>query len=171
MDQSPSWESKKFAASQEIPPILWNLKVHYCIHKCSLPVPILSHLNPVYTPTSHFLEIHLNIILPSMPGSPQQARFLRFPHQNPVQAPSLPHPAIYSLHYPTQSLYWLHCPASCLISSHTSSQSLVNTNWATMGHFLYLKHRCPATSHIPWHALDNWILLVHSVASHCTELL
>jgi len=71
--------------------------------------------------------------------------------------------AIYSLHYPTQSLYWLHCPASCLVSSRTSSQSPVNTNWAAMGHFLYLKHR--------WLALYNQILLVHSVAGHSIAII
>jgi len=35
-------------------------------------------------PTSHVLNIHLNIILPSMPGSYKWSRSLRCPHQHPV---------------------------------------------------------------------------------------
>jgi len=90
MEQSPSWEANWFAASQEIPCTLWNMKVHYCIHKCPPPVPILSQLDPVHT-TPHFLKIHLNIILPSAPASPHWSLSLQFPHQIPVHGSPLPH--------------------------------------------------------------------------------
>ena len=64
MVQSPSWAANWFAASQEIPRISRNPKVHYLIHKRPIPVPILGQPNTVHIPTSHLLEIHPNIILP-----------------------------------------------------------------------------------------------------------
>ena len=60
MVQSPSWEANWFAASQEIPRILWNPKVHYRTHKRPPPVPVLGQPNPVHIPTSHLLQSHFN---------------------------------------------------------------------------------------------------------------
>ena len=91
MVQSPSWETNWFAASQEIPSILWNPKVHYRTHKRPPPVPVLGQPNPVHIPTYHLLEIHLNIIHPSTPRSPQWSLSLQFPHQDPIQPPLLTH--------------------------------------------------------------------------------
>ena len=90
MVQSPSWEANWSAASQEIPHILWNPKVHYRTHKRPPPVPILGQPNAVHIPTSLLLEIHLNIIHPSTPSSPQWSLFLRFPHQDPIHPLSSP---------------------------------------------------------------------------------
>jgi hypothetical protein len=52
--------------------------------KCPPPVPILNQLDPVHTPTSQFLKIHIYIILSSTAGSPQWSLSLRFPYQNAV---------------------------------------------------------------------------------------
>ena len=100
MEQSPSSEADRVANSQEIPYILWNLKVHYCIHKCPPSVLILSQLDPVHTPTTHFPKIHLNIILPSMPGSPQVSP------QNPVHTSPIPHTCYMSC--PSHSSQFYH---------------------------------------------------------------
>jgi len=118
MVQSPSWEANWFAASQEIPRILWNLKVHYRTHKCPPPVPILGQPNPVHIPTSHLLEIHPNIMHPSTPRSPQWSPSLRFPQQDPIHPPHYnkfssykqkgQEPTLFYLQGECRSLLWYH---------------------------------------------------------------
>ena len=90
MVQSPSWEANWLAASQEIPRISRNPKVHYRTHKRPPPVHILGQPNPVHIHTSHLLEIHSNIIHPSTPRSPQWSPSLRFSHQDPMHPLSSP---------------------------------------------------------------------------------
>jgi hypothetical protein len=51
-------------AIEELPNILWNLKVHYRFHKGSPIVPILSQNIQVHIIPSYISMIHLNIIHP-----------------------------------------------------------------------------------------------------------
>jgi len=92
--QSPSWAANWFAASQEIPRISQNPKVHHRTHKRLPPVSIQGQPNPVHIPTSHLLEIIPNIIHPSMPRFPQGSLTLRFPHQDPIHPPLLTHTSL-----------------------------------------------------------------------------
>jgi hypothetical protein len=91
IQQGPSWEANRFLASQESPRIQWNSSGHYRIHKCPPPVPILSHLDPVHAPTTHFQNIHLKGIIPSTPGSFKWSPSLWSSHQKPVSASPLPY--------------------------------------------------------------------------------
>jgi len=86
MQHSPLWDANRSSASQEIPHIVWNPKVHYRIHKC----PVLSHISPApaLPPLSHFLKIHFNIIFSSSPMSSTVPQVF---HQNTVCPFHLPH--------------------------------------------------------------------------------
>ena len=91
MDHSPLEKLTGPQPVKKFPLILWNPKVHYHIHKCPPPVPILSQIDTVHTLTSHFLKTHFNIILPFMPGSSKRSVFLKFSHLNPVCTSPLPY--------------------------------------------------------------------------------
>ena len=113
MVQSPSWEAKCFAASQEIPHISRNPKVHYCTHKRPLAVSILGPPNPVHIPTSHLLEIHPDIIHPSTLRPPQWFLSLRLPHQDPIH----PFPPPYAPHAQPISFFSILSPAQYWVRS------------------------------------------------------
>ena len=114
MERSPSWEARRFSASQEIPRILWNLKVHCRVHIISPTVPILSHINPFHKPLPfHFLKNHFNIISRFAPWSSKWSLSLRFPHQNPVYVTPLwnmcymPRPSHSSRFYRPNNTLWV----------------------------------------------------------------
>jgi hypothetical protein len=113
MVQSPSGEANWFAASQEIPRISRNPKVHYRTHKRTPPVSILGQPNQVHMPTTHLLEIHPNIIHPSTPRSPQWFFTSGFPTKT-LYTPSL-HP--YAPHAQPISFFSILSPAQYWVSS------------------------------------------------------
>ena len=112
MEQSP-WEANSFSASQGITRILWNLTVHYHIHKCPPTVPIMSQLDPVYSPTSHFLKIYLNIILHLRLGLPSGLFPLVFPTKIYICLSALP----YAPHVSSISFFSILSPEQFCVSS------------------------------------------------------
>jgi len=79
----------------------------------------LSRARSIQSPTSNFLQIHLNI-LPSTPGSSKWSLSFGFPHQTPVYTSPFPH-----------TRYMPHLSYFSLFGNPNNIGTLVNTLWRT----------------------------------------
>jgi hypothetical protein len=111
MEQSPSWEANRFAASREIPRVLLNPKVHYLIHNFPPPVFILSQPNPFHTPHPTFwrsiiiLYSHLRLGVPGdlfPSGFPTKILYMPLSSPSALHAPPI---SLFSILSPEQ--YWV----------------------------------------------------------------
>ena len=149
MVQSPPWEANWFAASQEIPRISRNPKVHYRTHKPPPTFSILDQPNPVYIPTSNLLEIRTNIIQPSTPRSPQWSLSYRLPHQDRIHPPLLTHtrhmpspsPSLRSPHQDPIHPLLMHYIFQSLNFRHYSSVQLTSPSVRSVFHKVLFKSK------------------------------
>jgi hypothetical protein len=114
MELSNSWEAANCVATQELPCILWNPKVHYRVHKSPPLVPILSQIDLVHTIPSYIskiiliLAIHLRLGLPS---------------------------GFFPTGFPTNILYaFLYEPHSCYMPCPSHSPRLYHSNYVWRVH-------------------------------------
>lgn len=85
MEQSSSWNANYLLASQGIPHICWNPKVHHRVHKSLPPFTILSQINPFHASSNYLLKIHLILFSNLFLGLPSDHFPSRFPTK-PLQA-------------------------------------------------------------------------------------
>ena len=110
---SPSWGANRFSASHEIPCILWNPTVHYRVHKCLPPVPILSQIIqsvPLHLISWRSILIsssHLRLGLPSS----------LFPSGFPTKTLYTPLLSPYALHGPPVSFFSILSPEQYWVRS------------------------------------------------------
>ena len=119
-----------------------------------LPLSWASSIQSI-PPTSHFLKTHLNIILPSTPGSSKWSLSIRFPHQNTVRASlSYTCPTHFILNFITRTILgegyrslssslcsFLHSPITSSLSLHFSlnvPDQVSHTYKTTNNNSLYL---------------------------------
>jgi hypothetical protein len=72
MEQESFLRINRSSATQEIPRILWDPRIHYRVYKSLLHVPVLSQIDPVHAatppppppplPISQFSKIRFNFI-------------------------------------------------------------------------------------------------------------
>ena len=65
MKQSPSCKADSSLGSQEIPRILWNLKIHYHAQNNPPTVSILGQINIVHIYSFTILKIYNTLVLPT----------------------------------------------------------------------------------------------------------
>jgi hypothetical protein len=61
MEQNPAWEADRFAASQEIPRILWSPKLFCLIHKFTRSEIATHHATRQNMPTHNILSTALQL--------------------------------------------------------------------------------------------------------------
>jgi len=146
MEQRTSWEAHRVSASQEIPRILCNPKVHYRIHKSPPHVPILRQVNPVHDPNT----------------TPWRSIAILSSHQH-LALPS----GLFPSCFPIKTLYSPFVPHTCYVPrlSHSSRfKHPNNIGWAVLINTFIIMYFSPLPCYL--FPLKHQHLLQHPILKH-----
>ena len=117
-----------------------------------------------YIPTSHLLEIHLNIIHQSKPRSPQWSPSLLFPQQDPIHPPLLTH----TRHMPSPSHSSRFFITRTILGEEykSFSSSLCIDVHLPTNNTMYLDNNTPSVNEPQTKPGSQYC---HSIASHFTK--
>jgi len=139
-EQRHSSQPNCSSAWHEISHILWNVKVHYCVHKNPPLVPTLSQINPIHAILSYFNTGHVNFpfVWPFQRTHPSTRPCVTSQSNSYGEQPLAPHPT-YKLDEQPSTLVVISTTKFSTFGAPPYKEAVSSINYLTTYHAIVTK--------------------------------